>query len=230
VKLIGSASARRSAVAAWCVAIFASATFAAASAPGAGPVGDNFSHFSGFDNLRTSGRVHYNYENGDFTVPQRFSAVRDTTQIDADQATGNSKQKLLHATGNVVVHQNGPLRGRTDQGNKLTERPSTLTCDKLDVDGTRKTYAATGNVHFTQVGGRDATSDTATLDDANHHLHMEGHVHVKNGEEDLTTDVLDYDTQSTDLELNGNVEGRAPLDTPAPAAPGAKPTPKRKKK
>ena len=201
--------------------------FAATSAF-AGPetAGSTMSHVGGFDHIVTS-KFNFNLNTGDFTIPGHFTATRSGTDVTADHATGNSKSKIMHAEGNVVVHQNQALAGRGDTS-KFTQRPSTLTCDKLDVDGTRKLYTATGDMHFTQEGGREATSDSAILDDANHHLHMEGHVHVKNGEQSVDADVLDYDTLTGQLDGNGNVTITAPVETAQPGpAPSGKPRKKR---
>ena len=170
------------------------------------------SNIAGFDRIRTS-KINYNLNSGDFTIPGPFSATRSGTDITADSAQGNSKTKLLHAHGHVVVHQSQPLAngGKTTD---LTQRPSTLTTDQLDVDGATKRYTATGHMHFTQEGGRDATSDTAVLDDVTHKLHMEGNVRVKNGDQTIESDSLDYDTQTGQLDGNGNVTITAPVDAP----------------
>lgn len=172
------------------------------------------SNIAGFDRIRTS-KIDFNINSGEFTIPEHFAATRSGTDITADRATGNSKAKSLHAFGHVVVHQNQPLANR-GQATNLTQRPSTLTTDKLDVDGTRKLYTASGNMHFTQEGGRDATSDNAVLDDVAHKLHMEGHVRVKDGEQTIEADTLDYDTQTGQLSGNGNVTITTPVASPGP--------------
>ena len=106
--------------------------FAATSAF-AGPetAGSTMSHVGGFDHIVTS-KFNFNLNTGDFTIPGHFTATRSGTDVTADHATGNSKSKIMHAEGNVVVHQNQALAGRGDTS-KFTQRPSTLTCDKLDV-------------------------------------------------------------------------------------------------
>ncbi len=169
-------------------------------------------NIAGFDRIQTA-QIHFNLNNGDFSIPVPFSATRQGTDVTADRANGNSKTKILHAEGHVVVHQNQPLASG-GKATDLTQRPSTLTCDKLDVDSTRKLYTATGNMHFTQVGGRDATSDAAVLDDVTHKLHMQGHVRVKNGEQTIAADTLDYDTVSGQLDGNGNVTITSPVESP----------------
>ncbi|MBD5653592.1 MAG: hypothetical protein IAI50_00225 [Candidatus Eremiobacteraeota bacterium] len=212
----------RIALAAFVAASFGASLANAAPEPGAGYA---LSHVAGFDHISTD-KFDYNLNTGDFTIPGHFTATRDGTDVTADKASGNSKKKMIHAEGNVVVHQNKATPGA--KPSSLEERPSTLTCDKLDIDGTRKIYVATGNMHFTQEGGREAISDAATLDEANHHLHMEGHVHVKNGEQTIDADTLDYDTISGQLIGNGGVTISSPVETPAPrAARTAKPKKKR---
>ena len=202
-------------------ALAASAVALANAAPEAG-AGYALSHVAGFDHISTD-KFDYNLNTGDFSIPGHFTATREGTDVTADRATGNSRRKMMHAEGNVVVHQNHPISDK-GKATDLTQHPSTLTCDKLDVDGTRKLYTASGNMHFTQEGGREAISDNAVLDDANHHLHMEGHVHVKNGEQTVDADVLDYDTESGQLQGNGNVTITSPVETPTPGpARSAKP-------
>jgi len=218
---------RRAPAAVAACALLVTSAYVAVRAEGEG--GSTMSHIGGFDHITTS-KFDFNLNSGDFVIPGHFTATRSGTDVTADQATGNSKSKIMHAQGHVVVHQNQALAGHGDSTAKFTERPSTLTCDKLDVDGTRKLFTATGNMHFVQEGGREATSDTAVLDDANHHLHMEGHVHVRNGEQTVDSDVLDYDTQTGQLDGNGNVTITAPVETAAPGAPGGPASPKPKKK
>ena len=184
------------------------------------------SNFDGFSHIRTD-KVQFNINTGDFTIPDHFMATRQGSDITADHATGNSKQKVLHAEGHVVVHDTpSAASGAKSQA---AQRPSTLICDKLDVDGVKKIYYATGNMHFTQEGGREATSDSAVLDDAAHHLHLEGHVHVKNGDQFIDGDTLDYDTQTGQVDANGDVTITAPVQTPSPG-PATSSAPKKKKK
>ena len=185
------------------------------------------SNIAGFSHIHAD-RVQFNINNGNFTIPGRFTASRAGSDITADHATGNSKQKVLHAEGNVIVHQT-PSATAGAKASDLSQRPSTLTCDKLDVDGIKKLYTATGNMHFTQEGGRSARSDRAVLDDTSHLLHMEGHVHVRNGDQIIDGDQLDYNTQTGDLNANGDVTITAPVETAAPAPP-ASPAPKKRKR
>jgi len=187
------------------------------SLPGGAPAGMTATHIGGFDHIRTD-KFDYNLNTGDFTLPGPFTAdSTDGTDVSADKATGNSKSKVMHAEGHVVVHQTRPIQNHGST-TTVTQRPSTLTCDKLDVDGSHKLYIATGHMHFTQEGGRSASADRAILDDANHHLHMEGNVHVRNGEQTVAADVLDYDTSSGELDGNGDVTISTPIETPAPGS------------
>ena len=172
-------------------------------------------NIAGFDSIKTT-RISFNFQTGNFTLPARFTASSKGTDLSADQATGNSKQKLIHAVGNVIVHQTQSSTGHGARAGEVTQRASKLTCDKLDVDGVRKLYTATGNMHFTQEGGREATSDMAILDDQSHQLHLQGHVHVRNGEQTIDADTLDYNTDSGQIEGNGDVTITAPAQTPEP--------------
>jgi lipopolysaccharide assembly outer membrane protein LptD (OstA) len=171
----------------------------------------------GFD-IRSSS-IDYNYTTGDYKIPTRFTATNGGTDISADHAVGNSKHKVITADGNVVVHQNGPLQNHGAQAQKFTQIPSLLTCNHLDADGSAKMYTATGSVHFVQ-GKRDATGDRGTLSDATNQLHMEGHVIIKDGEQTLSADSVDYNTQTGDGQASGNVTVISPVPPPPPGPPG----------
>ncbi len=219
-----TASRIRSAIA--CALLIGSARVALATPQSAAGPGSTLSNFAGFDSIKTA-QFHYNINNGDFSFPVRFFATRAGTDIAADQGDGNSQRKLLHAVGHVIVHETSPATA-AGKSSPFTQKPSTLTCDTLDVDGNRELYTATGNMHFTQEGGKEASSDRAVLDDANHHLHMEGHVRVRDGERVIEASVLDYDTVTGQLDGNGDVTVTAPFETAAPAAhPAATKKPKR---
>jgi lipopolysaccharide export system protein LptA len=191
-----------------------------------GAAGINLSNFSGFDHIAAP-KIQYNFTSGEYRFPERFNASRSGTDITADTATGNSKKKVMHATGHVIVHQNAPLKSGGDVS-KVTQEPSTLTCDKLDADGNAKTYVATGNVHFTQAN-REGTSDTGTLNDATHMLHMEGHVHLRDKDQLLDADVVDYNTETGESNMSGKpVLIRLPIETPTPG-PQKTPAPKKRR-
>jgi len=181
-----------------------------------------FHNVGGFDTITTK-TIDTNLNTGDFSVPEHFDATRGTTEISADRATGNSKRKTVHATGHVVVHRTGPLQatGALAGG---SGGPSTLTCDTLDVDGVKKYYVATGNVHFTQED-REASADHGTLNDVTNELHLVGNVHIRDKEQYLDgTDVV-YNTKTGDLRASGNpVIVRTPVETAAPAAALPAPT------
>jgi lipopolysaccharide assembly outer membrane protein LptD (OstA) len=179
-------------------------------------------NIGGFDIVSDS--IDYNYTTGDYSIPTRFTATNGGTNITADHAVGNSKHKVMTADGNVVVHQTGPLHSHAaSQSQGFSELPSTLTCDHLDADGLAKLYTATGHVHFVQ-GEKDATGDRGTLDDLTSQLHMEGHVTIKDGDQTLSADSVDYNTETGDGQASGNVMVIAPVP-PAPESsvkPGSK--------
>jgi lipopolysaccharide assembly outer membrane protein LptD (OstA) len=189
-----------------------------------------FNNIAGFDHIATQD-VKYNLNTGAFTLKEHFTAARSGTDISADSATGNSKTKQLHAEGHVVVHETRPpSRGRATS--PLGNSPATMTCDKLDVDGVRKIYTATGNMHFEQEGGREASADKATLDDIRHMLHLEGHAHVRDKEQTMDADVLDYNTETGDVNGHGNVTISSPVETATPglaAPPTARPAGKKRR-
>jgi lipopolysaccharide export system protein LptA len=184
-----------------------------------------FSHVAGFDHIQTDD-IKYNLNTGDFSLKDRFTATRQGTDITADGGSGNSKNKVLHAQGHVVIHQNKPISGHPG-ADSATQQPSTLTCDKLDVDGTRKLYQASGNVHFSQQD-RDAYADNGTLDETSNVLHLEGHVRIRDKEQYLEGDDVVYNTITGEMTAKGApVTIRTPIETPGPAPA---PTPKSKKK
>ncbi|HTV73379.1 MAG TPA: OstA-like protein [Candidatus Acidoferrales bacterium] len=203
-----------------CALLTIGAVFGVAGAAGA----QSLDTIGGFD-IR-SDSIDYNYTTGAYKIPSRFTAVNGNTDISADRATGNSKQKILSADGNVIVHQNGPLQNHGAQAQKFTQVPSTLTCDHLDADGSAKTYTATGNVHFIQ-GQREATGDRGTLNDATNQLHMDGHVTIKDGDQTLSADAVDYNTETGMGTATGNVTVLSPVPPPPPGPPGGPPKPKK---
>lgn len=161
----------------------------------------------GFDIRSTS--IDYNYSNGDYTIPSRFTATNSGTDITADHARGNSKRKVIVADGNVVIHQNrGP-------------KPSILTCDHIDADGKTRLYTVTGHVRFTQ-GTRDVTADRGTFNDKVNEVHMEGHVVIRDQGQTLNANAVDYNTLTGDGRASGNVMVISPLITPPPGTPGPK--------
>jgi lipopolysaccharide assembly outer membrane protein LptD (OstA) len=201
----------------------------AASANPPGSLPGEFSNVGGFDSITTRS-IDTNLNTGVFSVPQHFTASRADTQISADKATGNTRTKVVHATGNVIVHRTAPIQGTGDS--RIGPEPSTLTCDKLDIDGGKKFYMATGNVHFTQ-GTRDATADRGTLDEVTGLLHLSGNVHIRDKEQYLDGDDVVYNTKTGDVRATGNpVMVRAPAATPVPTDEGLTPTatPKPKKR
>lgn len=118
-----------------------------------------------------TGEVDTNWQSGAFSAPVPVLLVRPGARIQADRATGNFKTKQAVLSGNVRVY---------DESGSLTNfggnhKPSSLTCDSLQVDGVSKIYVATGNVHFRQ-GASWANADRAVMNGNSHDLHLYGHV------------------------------------------------------
>jgi lipopolysaccharide assembly outer membrane protein LptD (OstA) len=124
----------------------------------------------------TTGQLDANWQSGNFNTPGRIVLTRPGSDIQADRATGNFKQHQATLTGHVVLHDNnGVLTNFAGQtGNKA---PATLTCDNLNIDGTSKTYVATGNVYFKQ-GASEVRSDRAVMNGLTHDIHLFGHVQL----------------------------------------------------
>jgi lipopolysaccharide transport protein LptA len=212
------------------VGLFAFVAASAQRSPS--PTQPGFHNVGGFDTITTR-TIDTNLNTGDFTVPERFAATRSGTEISADRATGNSKKKLVHATGHVVVHRTGQVESQGELASKVSGEPSTLTCDTLDVDGIRKFYVAVGNVHFTQQD-REATADRATLNDLTNELHLTGNVHIRDKEQFLDGNDVIYNTKTGDVKATGNpVMVRTPVEAATPgglAPPAASPSPQPKRK
>jgi lipopolysaccharide assembly outer membrane protein LptD (OstA) len=130
--------------------------------------------FGAFDTVH-AGAITSNDRTGDFSIPGRFSASRQGTEIDGDRAQGNAGTKQVVVDGNVVVHFSKPLV--VVGGGPAASGPSTLTCDQLQIDGARQVYHAIGHVHYL-AAGRETTSDRAELDGATNLLHLEGRIAI----------------------------------------------------
>jgi len=146
--------------------------------------------------------THWNFNTGDFTMPHRVRFYRPGTDAVSDKATGNSKNGTATLIGGVVVHDSGNAAEASDAAYHGSG-PATLTCDQLEIDSKSKLYTATGHVHFSQ-GARSGTSDKAILNRANGTLHLEGSVHLSDSGSTITTDVLDYNLNTKDVEVHGN--------------------------
>jgi tRNA threonylcarbamoyl adenosine modification protein (Sua5/YciO/YrdC/YwlC family) len=183
----------------------------------AGPVlaQSELRNFGDFDYVKLSS-FDLNEKTGAVSIPNRFTGMRSGTEVSGDRMTGNRKTKQYNVDGNVVIHRETPLLDRGEV-TRLTKGPSTLTCDKLQIDGTLKTYTAIGHVHYVE-GKRDITADRGTLNDATNKLHVEGNVNARDGETTMqNVEFLDYDTKTGAMHGEGKpITVRAPTETSAP--------------
>jgi tRNA threonylcarbamoyl adenosine modification protein (Sua5/YciO/YrdC/YwlC family) len=183
----------------------------------AGPVfaQSELRNFGDFDYVKLSS-FDLNEKTGAVSIPNRFTGMRSGTEVSGDRMTGNRKTKQYNVDGNVVIHRETPLLDRGEV-TRLTKGPSTLTCDRLQIDGTQKTYTAIGHVHYVE-GQRDITADRGTLNDTTNKLHVEGNVNARDGETTMqNVDSLDYDTKSGAMHGEGKpITVRAPVETSAP--------------
>ncbi|MBV8579384.1 MAG: LPS export ABC transporter periplasmic protein LptC [Candidatus Eremiobacteraeota bacterium] len=171
--------------------------------------------------------------NGDFTMPEKVTFARPGSDGTSDRAEGNSQRGTVSLIGNVVIHDNGSAEEAQEDPEYAKGGPSTLTCDRLDVDAKARVYTAIGNVKYTQ-GDRSMTSDHATLDRQLHKILLSGHVYAANGDAHMRADSVRYDTVSKAFEVVGSPMSIVqPVPTRAPGAspePSGSPAPKRKRR
>ncbi|HYZ16096.1 MAG TPA: LptA/OstA family protein [Candidatus Acidoferrum sp.] len=180
------------------------------------------------DQVQTD-EAHYNQNSGDFTMPHKATFSRPGTDAVGDRASGNTKRGTLSLEGNVTVHDNGsaPEAGTEQSYNK--GGPSTMNCDKLDVDARSRLYTASGNVKFEQ-GTRKGSADHGVLDRGRETLHLDGKVHLDDGASTMATDNVDYNLLTKDVVARGApIVITNPVPSSAPRA-SSSPTPKPKKR
>ena len=118
-----------------------------------------------------------NWQSGAFNTPGHIRLTRPGSDISADKSNGNWKNHQALLTGHVVLHDtNGVLTNFAGQATS-SHVPATLTCDNLNIDGTTKTYIATGNVHFIQ-GPSEVRANRAVMDGITHQIHLFGGVQL----------------------------------------------------
>ncbi|HEY0383178.1 MAG TPA: LptA/OstA family protein [Candidatus Elarobacter sp.] len=167
--------------------------------------------------------------NGDFSMPHKVVFSRPGSDGTADRAEGNDKRGTVSLFGNVVVHDNGNAPEAGSQDEYAKGGPSTLTCDRLDVDSKSKIYIATGSVHYTQ-GVRDATADRGVLNRKTGMLRLEGHVKTKESESSMKADVVEYNLNSKRVDANGKpIVIKQPVPTPEPGSVTPSPKPKKRR-
>jgi tRNA threonylcarbamoyl adenosine modification protein (Sua5/YciO/YrdC/YwlC family) len=190
----------------------------------AGPVlaQSELRNFGDFDYVKLSS-FDMNEKTGAVSIPNRFTGMRSGTEVSGDRMTGNRKSKQYTVDGNVVIHRETPLLERGEV-TRLTKGPSTLTCDKLQIDGNLKTYTVIGHVHYVE-GQRDITADRGSLNDVTNKLHVEGNVNARDGETTMqNVEFLDYDTKIGAMHGEGKpITVRAPTETSAPHAAASAP-------
>ncbi len=166
--------------------------------------------------------------NGDFTMPHHVTFSRPGSDGTADRAEGNRTRGTTTLIGNVVIHDNGKAPEAGDD-EYAKGGPSTLTCDKLDVDSKAKVYIAFGNVHFEQ-GDRKMSAQHAVLNRTSGMLHLDGNVKTSEGASSLTGDDVDYNLNTKKVEASGKpVMIKQPVPTPEPGSVKATPKPKKRK-
>ncbi|HZO93934.1 MAG TPA: LptA/OstA family protein [Candidatus Baltobacteraceae bacterium] len=164
--------------------------------------------------------------NGDFEMPHHVAFSRPGSDGTADSAKGNQKRGTATLIGNVVIHDNGDAP-EADDPEYAKGGPSTLTCDRLDVDSKAKIYTAIGHVHFEQ-GKRTASAERGVMDRRTGELHLEGDVKTSDGESTMTAKTLAYNVITKKVDAAGEpVTILQPIPTPAPGSVKATPAPKK---
>jgi lipopolysaccharide export system protein LptA len=176
--------------------------------------------------------AHYNQNSGDFTMPHKATFSRPGTDATGDHANGNTKRGTLTLEGNVVVHDNGSAPEANTESAYSKGGPSTMNCDKLDVDAKSKLYTASGNVKFEQ-GTRKGSADRGVLDRGRETLHLDGKVHLADGASAMTSDTVEYNLTTKDVVARGGPSGQIIITQPVPShepGPATSPSPKPKKR
>jgi lipopolysaccharide export system protein LptA len=167
--------------------------------------------------------------NGDFTMPHKVAFSRPGSDGTADQAEGNDKRSTITLIGNVVIHDNGNAPEADSNDEYAKGGPSTLTCDRLDVDAKAKVYNAIGHVHFEQ-GVRKADADRGVLNRSTGMLHLQGHVKTSEGDSSLRADEMDYNLNTKHVLSDGKpIIIKQPVPTPAPGSASPSPKPKKRR-
>ena len=150
-------------------------------------------------------QVDVNMKSGNFSTPDKIVMTREGGDITGDRADGNYKTKESTIYGHVVMHDTqGNFAGLSSTKPSQSRGPSTLTADKVHIDGTAKVYTATGNVHYVQ-GDTTVDADTGTLDDEAHQLDLRGNVKIVQGERNMTAGHVIYNTVTGNAHAEDNV-------------------------
>jgi lipopolysaccharide export system protein LptA len=167
--------------------------------------------------------------NGDFTMPNKVVFSRPGSDGTADHAEGNDKRGTVTLIGSVVIHDNGNAPEADSNDEYAKGGPSTLTCDRLDVDSKAKIYNAIGHVHFEQ-GARKADAEHGVLNRGTGMMRLQGHVKTSEGASTLTADVIDYNLTTKHVISDGKpVIIKEPVPTPAPGSVSPTPAPKKRR-
>jgi lipopolysaccharide export system protein LptA len=168
--------------------------------------------------------------NGDFTMPHKVTFSRPGSDGTADRAEGNDKRSTITLIGNVVIHDNGNAPEADSNDEYAKGGPSTLTCDRLDVDSKAKIYNAIGHVHFEQ-GARKADAERGVLNRGTGMLHLQGNVKTSEGASSMRADEMDYNLTTKHMESTGKpILIKQPVPTPAPGSASPTPAPKKKRR
>lgn len=170
--------------------------------------------------------------NGDFTMPGHVAFARPGSDATADRAEGNTHRGTITLIGNVVVHDTGQAEEAAGTPEYAKGGPSTITCDRLEIDSKARVYTAIGKVDYTQ-GDRHLTAERARVDRQLHKMVLTGNVRANEGPRQLRASTVNYDTESRAYDMTGApIVIVQPVPTRAPGAspsPSGSPAPRRKR-
>ena len=150
-------------------------------------------------------QVDVNMKSGIFSTPDKILMTREGGDITGDRADGNYKTKESTIYGHVVMHDTqGNFAGLSSTKPAQSHGPSTLTADKVHIDGEAKLYTATGNVHYVQ-SDTTVDADTGTLDDEAHQLDLRGNVKIVQGDRNMAAGHVIYNTVTGQAHAEDNV-------------------------
>ena len=198
-----------------------SASPARPAAPPAPPpaAGNGGSMQTPFYHIETD-ETDLNQNSGDFKMPHRVKFSRPGSDAVADSAQGNDKRGTVTLLGHVVVHDSGSATASIGApGGGAAGGPTTLTCDRLEIDSKAKLYTAIGSVHFAQ-GGRQGSAQRGVLDRGSNLLRLEGGVSLTDPNSALSANIVNYnlgskvvDVQGAPAVLKQNAQGGGGTDT-----------------
>ena len=143
--------------------------------------------------LSASQQVSYNLATGEITMRSPVRISQPGTEVTGDRPTANVRRRCLIGVGHVVVRDNvRPSRGRR----------STLTTDRLVIEGMARRFTATGRVRYTE-SYRRAVANNGVLDRRVQILTLTGDAVLSGGVTRVRARIVRYDLVTSDVRASG---------------------------